>query len=153
MSFKTVLFVIISLIGFMTSCSDKKSEADKYETAETVEKITESTFLPLYVIYVTHEGSGNNLTRNDSIGVYSYKYLEISLSLMTDGGLGANGNAPFSEDNKKITIRVSDEEGEELRFSNSNEFLNFMADRGYDFMNQSTSRYENNYILKKNDKD
>lgn len=140
MKLKTILFVTISLIFFLISCSEGDTK-DK-QKAEVVEEIKKPTFSALYVNYRTTEGSGRNLTINDSLATLSPipEYLDITLSFRTDGLYHAATSS---------LIFIADEEGNNILFANSNEYLNFMAEHGYEFVDQIKRNYTTDYLFKR----
>lgn len=46
-------------------------------------------------------------------------------------------------------VFIVDEEGINIRFANSNEYLNFMAKHGYEFVDQIKRNYSTDYLFKR----
>ena len=148
MKLKTLLIPIIAVSGIVFGCSEPKSE--KQKEIEAIEKKKEANFPTIYVQYTIAEGSGENITKKDSMATISSEYIEVSLNSMTGGYFSAKYEVvkPASLVGfKYIFFKISDEQGNELRFQESTEFLNFMAEHGYGVVSQAKFELSTDYTF------
>lgn len=140
MKLQTLSIVLISLICYLTSCSEGNSGTKNAESnPEHVEEITEPSFPSLYVIHKSFEETDGEPIRTDSLATLSSDYYEVNLSERVSGGYYAHA----------FMTEIADKEGNVIIFQNSTEFLNFMSEHGYQFVEQSQSKYRTYYLFKR----
>jgi len=138
---KTFLIIKLGLLSLimmsiiMTSCNQQKNEKPR-----------------LYIKTVTVIGIDENQIETDTITIIDYDYFEIGLYLRTDEGFMTNKDvikATSIENYKAVEFRIVQEDGSNIMFKSSTEFLNFMSKRGYDMIDQLKSKYHTDYTFKK----
>ena len=128
---KTFLIIKLGLLSLimmsiiMTSCNQQKSR--------------------LYIKTVTVIGIDENQVETDTITIINSDYFEIGLYL------GSSEEPSFItkkdvikptsiENYKAVLFRIVQEDGNDIIFKSSTEFLNFMSKRGYEMIDQLKSK-------------
>ena len=92
--------------------------------------------------------------KSDSLSIVNTDYFDVGLCQFVDRSKGYYAgkdieNPTSTENFRSIFFKVSNEDGSELYFKTSTEFLNFMSERKYEMVSQTTSKYCTDYTFKK----
>ena len=130
---KIKLLVIVSFF-FLFSCQSNTQES-------------------LLINTRTVTGSGENSKVTSVISTIESDYFEVTLSELSDEPKFIAKKdliEPSSMENYKyVFFNISDEEGENLKFDTSADFLNFMSERGYNLVDQVKNKYGGDYTFQK----
>jgi hypothetical protein len=137
----------------MAACNTKQSQESS--TAPPVEEVAKQPErLRLYLNRVVGTPQG----KRDSVRVYESAYLETTLSMYSGAADGSTSyragrkledNFKSKTDYKFVWDNVTNEDGSDLKFKSSTDFLNYMADRGYDLVSKKDNQYSSDYIFKR----
>lgn len=110
---------------------------------------------PIYIKTTKIKGTEGKEHRMDSISTLTSEYFKIKLESMQSGKFYiAEESIKQVIINKDIDfefLNIVDEKGKKLEFKNSTEFLNFMAERGYEMKEQIEKKFSFNYTFKRKD--
>ncbi len=133
-----VLIIIIASCWMLGSCAQSTSD---------------STEKKLLVKLSATTGVNENQKTIDSVYTVETDYFEISLYLL-EGGSGFMAQQeiekPTSMENFRYKrLYVVDASEEPREFTTSTDFLNYMAERGYQMQDQEKFEYRTDYIFKR----
>ncbi len=131
---KAKLLITLIAIGLLTSCNPKP---------ELRVNLKKSTMI------------NDNPNHKDSIYVEDSEYFEIGLySYSNTKGITYSAKKDIekpttSEDFKMVTLSIVDASNKIVVYNNSTEFLNYMAERGYEMTDQEKLEFRTDYTFKK----
>lgn len=132
-SLKLMTLVILMAITFVTlnsSCSKKETLPGLFINTRTV---------------IGEE-------KKDSITVINSDYFDVSLYSYDNGTFQAKKEILKPEsvkDFKMIFFVITEEDGNEIRFNTTTDFLNYMSARGYEMADQTKHEFRIDYTFKK----
>jgi len=138
MKAKTLLFTLSILLLIISSCNNAP------ESSSNSEK--------LYIKTSTTIGVGENQWSTEAVSEVTSDYFEVSLSSLTDHVYEGEKilEKPISTKNfKYVFFVISDKDGNQIKFKESTEFLNFMFARGYEMVDQVKNDYGADFTFKK----
>jgi uncharacterized lipoprotein YajG len=131
----------------ITSCNNTPKTSSKTDTPKISSK-TEKLFIKT----VSATGTGENQKSTETISEVTSDYFEIKLAALTDVGYGAQKDVITPEVGKEfkyVFFYIVNEDGSNIKFTTSTEFLNYMSLRGYEMVDQIKNEYGTDYIFKK----
>ena len=136
---KTLLFTLSFFLLLITSCNNAPKNSSKSEK--------------LYIKTTTVTGVDKKQVKTDVNSVVNSDYFEVSLSAYADYTYYKGQRdivTPTSIENfKSVFFIIVDKDGNDIKFKESTEFLNFMSAHGYEMVDQVKNDYGADYTFKK----
>jgi len=106
----------------------------------------------LYIKTTTAIGVGENQWSTEAVSEVTSDYFEVILSSLTDHVFEGEKilEKPTSKENfKYVFFVISDKDGNQIKFKESTEFLNYMSAHGYKLVDQVKNDYGADYTFKR----
>ena len=132
---KRLFLMILCKTSIWTSCNKQK-------TTGAGEKV-ELNGPQLFIKTVNAAGSDEKQMKKDSLTVVNAHYFEVGL-YETEDEPGS-----FAAKNKGALFDVVREDGSDIRFKSSAEFLTFMSELGYELVDHLNFKYHTDYTFEK----
>ena len=142
---KSILISFAILI--FVSCNSNQNNGNKKD-----DKSDKNGNTNLYIKTTTSTDEGGKMVKSEKVAIFNSNYLEMAFGKVDDNtDYKANQLINTStEPTVKVTfLTITNEDGSDIWFKSSIEFLNFMSARGYGMVTQSKDRYNTNYTFKK----
>jgi len=139
---------LIQIAVLMLACSGSSTDSKSVENTSPPEII----YPKLLINKMTGYDSSGTIARRDSIYAMKDDYFEISLDLLAKSDKYM-ANKKIGEFNVKgpihlVQLYVVDSTGQNIHFSGTTEFLNFMSERDYELVSQMNKEYGTDYTFK-----
>lgn len=135
---KTLLFTLSFFLLVISSCNNTPMSSSNSEK--------------LYIKTTTAIGVGENQWSTEAVSEVTSDYFEVILSSLTDHVFEGEKilEKPTSKENfKYVFFVISDKDGNQIKFKESTEFLNYMSAHGYKLVDQVKNDYGADYTFKR----
>lgn len=150
---KLIALTLLVAFSCQTQTHELVSKTDEHSNKQENESKKETLSSIYITTYTANQKKGEKMTVDNKTSIVNSDYFEIGLGIMGDNKTYMTNKEiekpTMADDFHSVSISITDEKGDLIKFSGTTEFLNFMSSHGYEMVDQVKNKYGADYTFKK----